>query len=414
MIGLKRAASISKRLDNNRPAKKVLIVAGEASGDLHGAKLVKAVKRLEAGISFYGIGGPKMAEAGVEILLPASRLAVVGLSEVLSKSSVLVSARLKLNRLLKHNPPDLLILIDYPGFNLGLARKAKKYDLKVLYYISPQIWAWRRERLKKIARVVDRMAVILPFEKAFYHHNGLEVDYVGHPLMDDMAGDKTKEEEGRGDSASGNGPFIAILPGSRTQEVKRLLPVMIQTLERVSSRYPQMKLILPLSTAINEELVAVVKPYLKDSFLEIPIVRQDLNRALKGCDLALVASGTATLETAIMGVPMIIVYRVSPLSAWIGKKVIRVPHIGLVNLVAEKEVVPELVQKEVTTSRLADEMLSILQDRQRKANISRDLNEVKERLGGPGASEKTARIALDMIYDRQEQGQAGGARKATD
>ena len=383
--------------DNYQPTKNVLIVAGEASGDLHGSNLVKAMQRLQPGIRFYGIGGEKMAEAGVDILVPASKLAVVGIFEVLAKSFSIAGAKFKLNALLKKHPPDLLILIDYPGFNLRLAQKAKAYGLRVLYYISPQIWAWRQGRVKKISKVVDRMAVILPFEKDFYQNSDLKIEYVGHPLMDHIP-QATLFEEAHRDAQIKKNPIIGILPGSRTQEIKRLLPIMIKALEMISANHPDMKVLLPMSTTINDELVEFVNHFLRATFLKITILRQDLHQALRGCDLALVTSGTATLETAIMEIPMVIVYRVSLLSYWIGKMVVKVPYIGLVNLVAENKVVPEFVQKEVTPAKLANEMLSILESPQRKIEMARDLKMVKKRLGEPGASERTARIALDMMY----------------
>jgi lipid-A-disaccharide synthase len=396
---LKKTARISNLSDNNQQIRNVLIVAGEASGDLHGSNLVKVMQELDPRIRFFGIGGEKMAEAGVEILVPASRLSVVGISEVLAKSFSIAGARFKLYSLLKKKAPDLLILIDYPGFNLRLAQKAKEHGLKVLYYISPQIWAWKRGRLKKISKVVDRMAVILPFEKEFYRDSGLQVEYVGHPVMDHIPLESTLTDRVIDVQPQAVSPIIGILPGSRTQEIKRLLPVMIKALEIVSTRFPDMKIILPMSPVLHDDLVEFVSRFLKDCSLKISIIRQDLHQALKGCDLAIVTSGTATLETAIMEIPMIIVYRVSLLTSWIGKMVIKVPYIGLVNLVAEKQVVPEFVQTEVTPSKLADEMLSILQSSQRKTAMTRDLKMVKEKLGGPGASRRTAGIALDMIYD---------------
>lgn len=400
MIRLKKAASISNLSDNYQPVKNVLMVAGEVSGDLHGSNLVKAMQRLDPGIRFCGLGGEKMAQAGVEILMPASKLAVIGIFEVLSKSFSIIDARFKLNNHLKKQPPDLLILIDYPGFNLPLAQRAKKNGLKVLYYISPQIWAWRRGRLKKISKVVDRMAVILPFEKDFYQNSGIKVEYVGHPLLDHIPEDNLPEDNHKDNQLQKRAPIIGVLPGSRIQEIKRLLPVMIKALEMTSPHYPDMKIILPLSTMINDELIELVNHFLRQTALKIHILRQDLHQALKGCDLALVTSGTATLETAIMEIPMIIVYRVSLLSSWIGKMVVKVPYIGLVNLVAGREVVPEFVQNEVTPQKLADEIISILQNSEKREEMVRDLRRVKEMLGGPGASERTARIALDMVEDR--------------
>jgi len=398
---LKKTASIPKpSSDNSQQTKNVLIVAGEASGDLHGSNLVKAVQRIDPRVRFYGIGGEKMAETGVEILVPSSSLAVVGISEVLTKLFSLLGARFKLNKALKRRSPDLLILIDFPGFNLPLAQKAKECGLKVLYYISPQIWAWRRGRLKKISKVVDRMAVILPFEKEFYRDSGLRVEYVGHPLMDHFSREATRVDQPPGEQPRTGNPVIGLLPGSRTQEIKRLLPVMIKALEKISARYPHLEIVLPLSTTLPNDLVEFARRFLKDSFLDIRLVRQDLHIALKGCDLAVVTSGTATLETAAMEIPMIIVYRVSLLTSWVARMAIKVPHIGLVNLVAEKEVVPEFVQNDVTAAKLAAEIFSILKSDQRQADMIRGLKMVKEKLGGEGASEKTARMALDMIYDK--------------
>jgi lipid-A-disaccharide synthase len=298
--------------------------------------------------------------------------------------------------LLKNSPPDLLILIDYPDFNINLARTAKHYGVPVLYYISPQVWAWRRGRVRKIARRVDRMAVILPFEMELYLNtgSGMIVDYVGHPLIDNVPQDLDKEEIKKElDLGEGN-KMLGLLPGSREEEVKRLLPSMIDAAEILSTRYPGLKCILPVAQTISHDLI---RSMVRRSSLEIIIAPKDVYRALAVCDIAMVASGTATLETAIMGVPMIIAYRVSPLSFWIGKMVVKVPYIGLVNLVAGKEVVPELIQGEVTPQGLADKAISILEDKNTRAAMIKDLQMVKERLGSPGASLRTARIALDMM-----------------
>ena len=383
--------------------KHVLMVAGEASGELHGANLVRAMKGLNPNIAVAGIGGRRMEHAGVDILIPCSDMAVVGITEVFSRLTTIVRAHLTMRSLLKNSPPDLLILIDYPDFNINLARIAKRYGVPVLYYISPQVWAWRRGRVRKIARRVDRMAVILPFEREFYLNagSGMTVDYVGHPLIDNVPHDLDKEEIKRELGLGEGNKMLGLLPGSREEEVKRLLPSMIEAAEILSSRYAGLKCVLPVAQTISHDLI---RSMVRRSSLEIIITIKDVYRALAVCDIAMVASGTATLETAIMGVPMIIAYRVSPLSFWIGKMVVKVPYVGLVNLVAQKEAVPELIQGEVTPQGLADKAISILEDENTKAAMIKDLQMVKERLGSPGASLRTARIALDMMGCDQTQG----------
>jgi lipid-A-disaccharide synthase len=381
---------------SDKITKHVLMVAGEASGELHGANLVRAMKGLNPNIAVAGIGGRKMEEAGVEILIPCSDMAVVGITEVFSRLTTIIKAHLTLRSLMKKSPPDLLILIDYPDFNINLARTARRCGVPVLYYISPQIWAWRRGRVRKIARRVDRMAVILPFEREFYLNAGagMTIDYVGHPLIDNVPYDLDKEEIKRELGLGKGNKILGLLPGSRDEEVKRLLPPMINAAEILSSRYAGLKCLLPVAQTIPHDLI---RSMIRRSSLEIIIAPKDVYRALAVCDTAMVASGTATLETAIMGVPMIIAYRVSPLSFWIGKMVVKVPYVGLVNLVAGKEVVPELIQNEVTPQGLADKAISILEDEKTKTAMIKDLQMVRERLGSPGASLRTARIALDMM-----------------
>ncbi len=372
----------------------VLIVAGEASADLHGSHLVAALKRLDPGLTFWGIGGSRLQEAGVRILFDSSDMAVVGLTEVVSRLATLTRAYLTLKTILRKDRPLLLILLDYPDFNLRLARAAKRFQVPVLYYISPQVWAWRKGRVETIRRCVDRMAVILPFEKDFYGQRGLQVEHVGHPLLEeipaDLDGKKVRMELGL-DQAS---PVLALLPGSRKEEVANLLPVMIEAAEKIRSTHARLKCLLPRASTIAPELLDGL---LKKSPLDVQVIQGDVYRVLKACDLALVASGTATLEAAILETPMVIVYRVSSLSYWIGRRVISVPFIGLVNLVAGEEVVPELIQGDVTPERLAREAVDILDHDDRRRNMVRKLRALRETLGRGGASERTARIALEMI-----------------
>jgi lipid-A-disaccharide synthase len=371
-----------------------MIVAGEASADLHGSNLVRAIKRLDATIRFYGVGGRQMEEAGVKILIPASDMAVVGLTEVFNKLPRIAKANRTLKNLLKNNPPDLLVPIDYPGFNIHLAGHAKRYSVPVLYYISPQVWAWRTGRIKKIAKRVDRMAVILPFEERFYIEKGVDVDYVGHPLLDSIPHHLDKDEMTRKMGLENAHPVIGLLPGSRNEEIRNHLPVMIKAVEILSSQYPRLRGLLLIAPTIPTGLV---QSFLEESSAEIGISQNSVYHTLAACDLALVASGTATVETAILGVPMVLLYRASAITFWIGKRVIKVPFLGLVNLVAGERVIPELIQDDLTPDRLAHEALEILEDGQKREIMIEKLGMVKQRLGRGGASERTARIALEML-----------------
>ena len=405
MIRLSEAVRISSPSSHNRDHKLVLIVAGEASADLHGANLVHAMKRLCPGAVFCGIGGDNMAQAGVKCFVSSADLAVVGLTGVFSKFRTHVKAANVLKSILKIYCPDLLILIDYPGFNLYMARIAKRLRVPVLYYISPQVWAWRRGRVKKIAKRVDRMAVILPFEKPFFQKTGLHVDYVGHPLMDafekkmgqtqpNSAIRHTSGGQVRNPQSAIRNPIVGFVPGSRREEVSNLLPVMIKAGEILKTEFPRIRFILPLAKTIPLEWLS---PFLENTALDIEVHREGIYGALDGCHLALVTSGTATLDAAIMTVPMVVVYKVKPLTYQIGKRVIKVPYLGLVNLVAGESVAPELIQDEATPERLAMMGRTFLADGALRQQTIRKLKMVKENLGRGGASERTAQIAAGMM-----------------
>jgi lipid-A-disaccharide synthase len=387
---LRKAAGISRRSDS-RDFKLVMIVAGEASADLHGSNLVKAMRRLDPRITFLGVGGKEIDRAGVEILFSCSDMAVVGLTEVLHRLPTIARASRTLKCILKNNRPDLLILIDYPDFNINLAKTAKRFKVPVLYYIGPQVWAWRKGRVRKIGRRVDRMAVILPFEEAFYRQRSIHAEFVGHPILDDGLPEWDFEDRGLHARAA---PVIGLLPGSRTEEVRKLLPVMVDAAEILKSRYSSLQCLLPLAPTIE---LGFVKSFIRDTPIDIRVSQGNIYDVLGACDIAFVASGTATLQAGLMGVPMVLVYKLSRLSYLVGKLVIDVPHIGLINLVAGKRVVPELIQDAVTAERLAGEALPILENDDLRAGIVRQLKEVREGFGTTGASEKTAKIALQMM-----------------
>ena len=394
MTRLREAVRISRPFVDSRDFKLVLIVAGEASADLHASHLVKVMKRMDPRMVFWGIGGKRMQRAGVRILISASDMAVVGVTEVFFRLRTIAKARGKLKSILKNNHPDLLILIDYPDFNIHIASIAKRFHVPVLYYISPQVWAWRKGRVRKISRRIDRMAVILPFEQEFYKHRRVKVDFVGHPLLDALPVKVDKEKVREKLGLDQGYPVVGLLPGSRKEEIKNLFPVMMDAAKIMEQRYHRIRFYLQLAPSIKREFA---QSFIKGTSVGIKILQGDVYELLSICDIALVASGTATLETAISEVPMVIAYKVSPITYWTAKKFVKVPHIGLANLVAGERVVPELIQNEVIPERLAHEALTILENDHVKENMVEKLRGVKKSLGKGGASKTTAKIAFELM-----------------
>lgn len=379
------------------------MVAGEASGDLHGANLVKALKRVRPETRFSGIGGPRMIEAGVGVLVPSSDTAVVGLTEVFRKIPRILSALRTVKEILYRRRPSLVILIDFPDFNLHVAKHAKRAGVPVLYFISPQVWAWRKGRVRTIAERVDSMAVILPFERDFYLARGVPVTYVGHPLLDVCPEVQDRALAARGLGIEKESPVIGLLPGSRSEEIRNLMPPMVGALRLLQKRYPSMRCLLPLAPTVEESFVRSFIP----GDISIDIHRTDIYRLLNACDAAMVASGTATLEAALMETPMVIAYRVSALSYLAGRIVISVPAIGLANLVAGGNFFPELIQNGVTPERLYTEVVSILEDSGVRSGMLEALSRVRDKLGEKGASERAAEIASGMIAGAGLRGPSG-------
>ncbi|HNY71923.1 MAG TPA: lipid-A-disaccharide synthase [Syntrophales bacterium] len=376
--------------------KKVLIVAGEASGDLHGANLVRAMLESDPGLVFYGIGGPKMEAAGVRCLARAGDMAVVGLTEVFSKLGMILGIMRKLKRSLWEEKPALIILIDYPDFNMPLARAAKKRGVPVFYYISPQVWAWRRGRIKQLRQCVDRMAVILPFEAEMYRREGMAVEFVGHPLLDGINTKYHRSEAICRFDLREEGSIIGLLPGSRPGEVTKLLPEMLAAAGIIKQELPTAQFVLPLADTLDRDgMEEMIRPCQEK--LNVKIIGNEIYEVLAVCDAAMVASGTATLETALIGVPMIIVYKISLFTYLMGRIFVNVDHIGLANIIAGKTVVPELIQQDVNPPRMAKEILAILNDVERKNRIKRELAGIREKLGAPGASRRAANLAMEML-----------------
>jgi len=380
------------------PRRAVFIVAGEASGDLHGANLVREMKKLDPALTFSGVGGKRMEAEGVHLVARSADMAVVGITEVLTKIRFILGIFSRIRKMLREEKPDLLVLIDYPDFNLRLASVAKGAGVPVFYYISPQVWAWRKGRVKQIRRVVDRMAVILPFEKAFYAERDFHADFVGHPLLDVVKRSRSREQALNEFGLLEKHPIVALLPGSREKEVKSLLPVMLGASVLLKEDHPDAQFILPLAETVDAHMVEQI---LQASPLPVKIISGQTYDAVGLADVSLVTSGTATLETALLEIPMVIVYRISALTAAIGKRLIRLEHIGLVNIIAGKTLVPELIQEEATAVRLAQEAMKILTDSDLRQAIHKGLTEMRYRLGEPGASHRAARIALQVMEEHR-------------
>jgi len=375
-------------------SKTIMIVAGEASGDLHGSHLVMAMREHDPSLIFYGMGGERLKAAGVHLLAHAADMAVVGLTEVFSKLGMILGVMRQLKRSLATRKPDLVILIDYPDFNLPLARAAKKRGIKVFYYISPQVWAWRKGRIKQIRAVVDKMAVILPFEEAMYHQSGVDAVFVGHPLLDAVKTKYARNEALEKFGLQGQVKTVALLPGSRQSEVVKLLPIMLQTARILKERMPAVQFVLPLADTLHPSLVsAIISAYPVD----VKVISGEIYDVIAVSDIAVVASGTATLETALLETPMLIIYKISPVSYLLGRLFVHVAHIGLVNIIAGKTVVPEFIQADATPERLARTVLDMMTDENRMAAIRNELSQIKNRLGQPGAARRAAALAYGML-----------------
>lgn len=374
--------------------RRIMIVAGEASGDIYGADLVKETLKLAPDSHFFGIGGARMRETGVLTLVDSSDMAVVGLVEVLKHFDVISSAFRKLKQIILNEPPDLLILIDYPGFNLRLAKVAKKAGVKVLYYISPQIWAWRQGRVKKIARLVDHMAVILPFEAPFYEQAGVPVTFVGHPMLDLVTVSLDRSAAAASFGLDPTRTIVGLFPGSRRNEIERLLPAIIAAAVTLKTQFPDIQFILPLASTLHSD---DIMPLLTAANLEVTITRDRIHDMIRACDAVISVSGTVTLEIALVGTPMVIIYKLAPLTYQLAKRLVKVPNIGLCNIVAGETVVQELVQDAANPDAIAEEIGRILTDPTYRDTICRKLADIRSKLGQDRASARVAQLACTLM-----------------
>ena len=373
--------------------KHIVVVVGETSGDMHASHLIDALKEKDANITFSGLGGPRMEESGMELYQDFTKLAVVGFVEVLKNYDRIKEAFDLILKKIEETKADAVLLVDYPGFNLRLAKKLYK-KTKVIYYISPQVWAWKKNRVHAIKKYVDRMLVIFEFEKTFYKKYNMDVAFVGHPLMDSAKPKQSKEDFLK---ASPLDPFkttIGLLPGSREKEVERHLPVMIQAAQRLHKQFAMMQFLIIKAPSLPNK---AIESYTKDLKIPFDITTQHVD-GINACDICMVASGTATLETAILGKPMVVIYKTSFLTWLIAKWVVRIQNIGLVNVVAQKRVVPECIQFDATGKKIAEEIKTIFTDDQRTAKIKEDLLAVKKSLGSGGASDHAADEILKVLH----------------
>lgn len=374
--------------------KKVLIVAGEASGDLHASHLVNEVKKHTPKVKFFGIGGPNMRKAGVETLVDSADMAVVGLVEVLIHFRIVYSALRLMRKQLREQKPDLLILVDYPDFNLRLAKTAKALGIKVLYYISPQVWAWRQGRVHMIGQRIDMMAVVFPFEVPFYENANVPVRFVGHPLTDEVGSELSREEALKAFSLEPGRQTVGLFPGSRQSEIKRLLPILLETAEELNKTQPDVQFILSRASSLSEEDLA---PYLTGNTLNIKLVADRPYDVMRACDAIVTASGTATLEIAIMGVPLVVIYKVSPLTYRIMQRLIKIKDIALCNIVAGERIAPELIQDDATPEKITEEIRRFLDDQAALIEIRDKLAAIENKLKSSERSSSIGKLALEML-----------------
>ena len=381
-----------------KPQKHIIIIAGEASGDMHAAALVREIRGLNPNITFSGLGGTQMEEAGVRLYANLADLAVVGFAEVLKHLKRFKNLFSLALEKIRETKPDAVILVDYPGFNLRLARRIKEMKLhtKVIYYISPQVWAWHKERIHFIKKYVDHMLVLFLFEEEFYRRYGMKnVSFVGHPLLDiaKITADRKKIFETYGFSE--DKLTIGILPGSRKNEVQRHLGIMMQAAQILYNEFGKIQFILLKAPTIDESVFHDVIE--KHATLPLRILHHQSCNGINASDFCMVASGTATLETAILKKPMVVMYKTSFLTWAIARIFVKIPYIGLVNVIAGKKIVPECIQFDCTPQKVANEIRAMITDETKIAELVHELTRVKESLGNPGASRRAAEIVLKFL-----------------
>jgi lipid-A-disaccharide synthase len=376
--------------------KKIVIIAGEASGDLHGSSLVKELKKINSNLEIFGIGGDKMKREGVELIFHIDKLSFMGFFEVIKNLRLIREVMKSMVSVTETRRPDLAILIDYPGFNLRFAKKVKSLGIPVVYYISPQVWAWGGNRVKKMQGWIDKMVVIFPFEKDIYEKFDIACEFVGHPLLEVTRPVLSLEDFQRKFDIRKNEVVVGLLPGSRWQEVEKILPIMLESCELLKARIKNLKLLLGLAPTIKKEKI---ESLINQTHSQVKIVENLTYDVMKHSNLLLIASGSATLECAILGTPFLVLYKTSFWTYFIAKSLINIPNIALANVVAGKRIVPEFIQKKAIPGLIAEEMYEILSDKNRYKAIQTELEKVKGKLGEDGASQKAAQIVARIMMN---------------
>lgn len=380
--------------------KRIMIVAGEASGDLHGSNLVRSALSLDSDLKFYGLGGENLRNAGIDLLFDLEHQGLFGFLEIVSSLRSTIGIYRSLKASLTRDRPSAVVLIDYPDFNLRLAKSAKRLGIPVFYYISPQLWAWRPGRVKKVDRYVDRMAVVFPFEPDFYQRHGVEVSFVGHPLLDVMGPPRPKEEVKTELGFDPSQPLLGLLPGSRMSEIKAHLPLMLESAGRLNAGRPNG---VSLAVAQADSLGSgELTPFLELGPKDVKLVAGRTHDLQNAADVILTASGTATLETALMLTPMVVIYRLKLLSYQIFRRMVKIEHVAMANLIAGEEVVPELLQNDARPDNIVTELNRILDSPEDRRRMVEGLTLIRKKLGGPGASLRAARLLLETINSRTD------------
>lgn len=372
--------------------KRVMFVAGEASGDQHGAEIIKQLSHRE--YQCFGIGGKRMQQAGMTLLFDAAQIAVVGFIEVIKHFPAIRKAWKIAKHTIQERKPDLIVLIDYPGFNLRLAQYAKQQGIKVLYYISPQVWAWRQKRVHKIKRCVDHMAVIFPFEVNFYQKAGVPVSFVGSPLVEQVQSCGSQQAAQQQLKLPATFTYVGLLPGSRHSEIQRLLPTMVETAQQLKKHHPNIRFLLPIASTLK---ISDIEPYLADIKQDITLVEDSTYAAIEASDAVICSSGTATLETALLQVPLVVIYKTSALTFWLAKRLICIKNIALCNIVAGQKIVQEYLQQEANADNLQTEIDKLLTNDGYRAQVRKALSQVKDKLGQPGAADKVVTLIEQLV-----------------
>jgi lipid-A-disaccharide synthase len=375
--------------------RRVLIIAGEASGDLHGANLIRAARDIDPGLSFFGMGGRQMEAAGCDIRIDMKDLAVMGLLEVVFRLPVIRRAFRRVSSYFAGaERPDLLVLIDYPGFNLRLAGAAKQAGIPVLYYICPKIWASRPGRIKQIVRNVDRLAAIFPFEVELFGGQPIQVKYVGNPLLDEYHAPEPRGSVLRKHGLDETKPVVGLFPGSRKSEIRYILPTILKTAKLLKQQSPELQFMLPVASNLSESDLAAS---LQQEGVPAVLVQDDIYNVSAACDAVLSVSGTVTLQVALAGTPLAILYKTSTMTYAIGSRLVRIPLVGLPNIVAGREIVREFIQDNATPEQLTREMMKLLFDQPYRANVAADLSEMKNLLGTRGCAKRVANMIHEMV-----------------